>query len=158
MTVYFRIIFLFLLIVTPYPEVKGKSPTPTAIEHIDGLLSCCNVVTDLAYPKCLCCSLTRKMHFQQCALVTLSTYMMGKKRRHLCSHGSYGYNSNQHQFLWLDHDRVMLKHGQVSQGQQPTLTIPRLPWVEGNPKMARRVPGWVGFHHPVGLGWRARSG
>lgn len=54
--------------------------------------------------------------------------------------------------------RVMLKHGQVPQGQQPTLTVPRLPWVGGNPKMPRKAPGWVSFHHPVGLGWRARSG
>lgn len=107
---------------------------------------------------CAADSLTRKTDFQRCALVTLSTYMMGRKRRHLCSHGSYGCNSNQHQFLWLDRDRVMLKHAQVSQGQQPTPTVPRLPWVGGNPKMPRRVPGWVGFHHPVGLGWRARSG
>lgn len=39
------------------------------------------------------------------ALVTLNTYRMGTKRRHVCSHGSYKCNSNQHQFLWLDHDQ-----------------------------------------------------
>lgn len=54
--------------------------------------------------------------------------------------------------------RVLLKHGQVSQGQQPTLTVPRLPWVGSSLKKPRKAPGWVGFHHPMGLGWRARSG
>lgn len=47
--------------------------------------------------------------------------------------------------------RVMPEHGRLPQGQQPTLAVPRLPWVGGSSGTPGRAPGWVGCHHPVGL-------
>lgn len=97
------------------------------------------------------------MHFQQCALVTLNAYMMGTKGRHACSHGSYKCHSSQHQFLWLDHDQGDAEAWTSPPGIAATSTVPGLLWVGGNPKMPRKARGWVGFQHPMGLQWWARS-